>query len=291
MDLSVPVTDQVKLRVRHRPGVQPLAFLLVHGLTSNARLWDEVADRLAARGHPVYAVDLRGHGESDTPDEGYDTATAASDLAAVGKALGLRGVVVAGHSWGATVALRLAAENPDLIAGLALVDGGWVDFSTAVGGTELSGGFAASLQQRSTMPGITSMARMREYLRAVHPGWSDAAIEAYADEMCVGPDGAVAPRLAKAHHTSIVRSLWDEPPARWYPSVTVPVTLLPALPPASIWWVEELRAWVKRAEAALPQARTRWYEDADHHLHVEYPDRIAADLIELAGEAGPSPVG
>lgn len=286
MDLSVSVSDGVELRVRHRPGVQPRAFMLLHGLTSNARLWDDVADRLATRGHPVYAVDLRGHGESDTPDDGYDTATAAADVAKVGSSLGLNGVVVAGHSWGASVALRLAAENPELVAGLALVDGGWVDFTAAVGDKDLSAGFAGSLQQKSTMPGITSLERLRDYLRAIHPGWSDGAIDAYVEEMCVGQDGTVRPRLANAHHTSIVQSLWDEPPSRWYPSVHIPVMLLPALPPASIWWVEELRSWVKRAEAALPQATTRWYEDADHHLHVEYPDRITADLIDLAGETG-----
>ncbi|MGW7595799.1 alpha/beta hydrolase, partial [Streptomyces rubiginosohelvolus] len=65
MDLSVPVTDDVKLHFRHRPGTASLPFLLVHGMASSARLWDEVADHLAAAGHAVYAVDLRGHGDSD----------------------------------------------------------------------------------------------------------------------------------------------------------------------------------------------------------------------------------
>src|SRR6266540_576228 len=72
------------LHVRHFAGVSSRRpFVLVHGLSSNARLWDGVAGRLAAHGHPVYAVDLRSHGESDRPAEGYDTATAAADLDAV----------------------------------------------------------------------------------------------------------------------------------------------------------------------------------------------------------------
>ena len=42
-------------------------FLLVHGLASNARLWDGVARRLASAGHSAVAVDLRGHGRSPRP--------------------------------------------------------------------------------------------------------------------------------------------------------------------------------------------------------------------------------
>jgi hypothetical protein len=81
----VSVNAQVKLHVRHRPGVRSRAFLLVHGPTSNAGQWDEVADRLAAESHPVYAADLRGHSESDRPDDSHDTATAASDVAQPGR--------------------------------------------------------------------------------------------------------------------------------------------------------------------------------------------------------------
>jgi pimeloyl-ACP methyl ester carboxylesterase len=311
LDITVPVTDQVKLHVRHWPGVQPRAFLLLHGLTSNARLWDGVACRLATRGYPVYAVDLRGHGESGTPEDGHDTATAAADVAQVGAALGLNGVVVAGHSWGANVALRLAAENPELVGGLALLDGGWADSGRdhdARDHDDRDDGTAASdhgtsdrgtggrvgsgpgspvvaLRPESATGEITTLAGLRECLRAAHPRWSDGAVDAYLGEMSVGPDGVVAPRLAEAHRRSIVRSLRDEPLVRWYSLVNVPVMLLPILPPAGTW-EEDLRDRVKHAEAALPLATTRWYEDSGHHPQVECPERITNDLIDLAGETG-----
>ena len=58
----------VALHARHRPGGAAHPVLLVHGLSSNARLWDGVSEHLAAAGHPVVAVDLRGHGASaDVP--------------------------------------------------------------------------------------------------------------------------------------------------------------------------------------------------------------------------------
>src|SRR5947207_2594292 len=88
--LRVTVADGVRLHVRHWPGEPDRTpFLLVHGLSSNARLWDGVATRLAAAGYPAYAVDLRSHGESERPPDGYDTATAAADVAAVADTLDL----------------------------------------------------------------------------------------------------------------------------------------------------------------------------------------------------------
>ena len=66
--------DGVTLRARDwGGGGQPL--VLLHGLASNARIWDGVAPRLVGAGLRVVALDLRGHGESDQPDDGYDFAS------------------------------------------------------------------------------------------------------------------------------------------------------------------------------------------------------------------------
>ncbi len=108
--VRVEVAPGVQLSVRCSPPGPAVPFLLVHGLSSNARLWDAVAAVLADAGHPSYAVDLRSHGESDSPPDGYDTATAAADLAVVCRRLDLDRPVVAGQSWGGNVVVRLAAR-------------------------------------------------------------------------------------------------------------------------------------------------------------------------------------
>lgn len=275
--MEVSVAEGVTLHVRHRPAPGSPAFLLVHGLSSNARLWDGVADRLAAAGHPVYAVDLRSHGESDAPPEGYDTATAAADVAAAGAALGLTQAVVAGQSWGGNVAVRLAAEHPALVAGLALVDGGWIDLSADFGSWEEC---EAALRP-SDLDGLTADG-MREYLRHAHPGWSATAVEATLANMRVAPDGSLARRLAIPRHMSIVRSMWDDPPTRWYPAIAAPVLLLPAVPKADGRRARRVRARVAAALAALPRATVREYLGADHDLHAQHPDRVAGDLLDLA---------
>ena len=90
VETRIRATGGVELAVRvSRRGPRRPGVLLVHGLASNARLWDGVAARLAELGHPVAAVDQRGHGHSDKPDTGYDFATLTADLAAVIDAPGL----------------------------------------------------------------------------------------------------------------------------------------------------------------------------------------------------------
>jgi pimeloyl-ACP methyl ester carboxylesterase len=287
VDRSVPVADTVSLHVRqHLPDEPPPAakpdFLLVHGLASNARLWDEVAETLAAAGHRVHAVDLRGHGESDLPPEGHDTATAAADVAAVGNALGLSGAVVAGQSWGGNVVVRLAAEHPALVAALALVDGGWIN---------LRADFATWEQPAAALrpPDVTGLRLddLRDRMRASHPDWSAAAIEATVANLRPEPDGTVSRRLPIPQHMAIVRSMWDDPPGRWLPAIAVPTLLLPAIPRGDPKRAERARSRVAEAAAALRDPTILEYVDSDHDLHAQHPARLAKDLLDLAARVAP----
>ena len=282
-DGSVPISDGVDLNVRRwvGPGVVPgrPAFLLVHGLSSNARLWDEVVAALAEAGHPAYAVDLRCHGGSSCPADGHDTGTAAADLAAVTTALGLERVVVAGQSWGGNVAVRFAAEHPGMVAALALLDGGWIDLPAAFGSWEAC---AAALRP----PDLDNLhvSALRHGITRGHPDWSPTAVEATVANLRVGPDGLVSRRLPIDRHMAIVRSMWDDPPRRFYPALAMPTLLMPAVPTAPEA-AAEVRARVAGAAAAMPRATIREYEGADHDLHAQSPRRVAADLIALAKEA------
>lgn len=279
VDLRVPVANDVRLRVRRWPGARR-PFLLVHGLASNARLWDEVAARLSDAGHPAYAVDLRSHGESDAPAHGYDTATAAADLAAVADALDLRGLVVAGQSWGGNVAVRLAAERPDLVAALALVDGGWIDLPARFASWQE----CADALRPPDLDGV-SAERLRAGLRAAHPDWSPAAVEATLANLHLAPDGTLRRRLSIGRHMAILRSMWDEPPHALFGKVGAPVLLLPAVP-ADPDEAHERMVPVRAAAAALADATIREYVGADHDLHAQHPSALAADLLSLVERVG-----
>jgi pimeloyl-ACP methyl ester carboxylesterase len=113
--------------VRSMPGDFSLpTFVLVHGLASNARLWDGVAEGLMAADHSSHAVDLRGHGESEKPDTGYDFATVASDVAAVVRDVAERRAILVGQSWGANVVMETAARFPEVARAVVCIDGGYI---------------------------------------------------------------------------------------------------------------------------------------------------------------------
>jgi pimeloyl-ACP methyl ester carboxylesterase len=268
-DLFVPVADGVRLHVRHWPAATGHPFLLVHGLSSNARLWDETAERLVEAGHPVYAVDQRSHGESDAPEAGYDTATAAADLAALVGELGLPPAVVAGQSWGGNVVVRLAAHHPEAVAALALVDGGWIDLSSQFGSWEE----CARVLRPPDVDGLRPD-DVRGFIEREHPDWSSTAVEATLFNLSVNGDGYLRRRLRVDRHMQIVRSMWEDPPWRDYPKIDVPVLLMPARTSDA----------VRRAAEALRTARIRAYDGADHDLHAQRPASVAADLLALAGE-------
>lgn len=115
-------SNGVTLAVREWPGAG-LPVVAIHGLTANHTCWEPVARALASR-HRVIAYDLRGRGDSDKPDTGYDIGTHAADLRGVLDACQVTQACIAGHSLGAAIALRFAVSHPERVARLALVDGG-----------------------------------------------------------------------------------------------------------------------------------------------------------------------
>jgi pimeloyl-ACP methyl ester carboxylesterase len=281
-DLMVRVADGVRLHVRRWPGLSANPpFLLVHGLSSNARLWDGVAVRLATAGYPVYAVDLRSHGESERPPTGYDTATAATDLAALSRALHVSPAIAAGQSWGGNVVVELAAEHPDLVAALALVDGGWSDLASQYDSWE-------ECEQALRPPEVD---RLREtdllaFIRRSHPDWEEWAVRATAANFRVDNSGRLTRRLPIPEHMQIVRSMWDDPPSRYHPRIRVPALLAPAVPEDHESAARKTRL-VEKAAAALPDSTVREYPGADHDLHAQQPTALAKDLLALASRVSP----
>jgi pimeloyl-ACP methyl ester carboxylesterase len=111
------------LRLRYRDwGGDGHPLLALHGAVAHAHWWDPVAPHLARR-FRVLALDWRGHGRSAWPrPPAYRSEDFAAELAGVIDALGLRDVVVAGHSMGGHNAMAFSAWYPDRLARLVVVD-------------------------------------------------------------------------------------------------------------------------------------------------------------------------
>jgi len=102
-------------------GETPCVF--AHGLLiDNLSSWYFGAAPVVAGKRRAICYDLRGHGLSSHAAEGYDVSTGASDLVALLDALGLEEVDLAGQSFGALIALRVALEHPDRVRRLVLCE-------------------------------------------------------------------------------------------------------------------------------------------------------------------------
>jgi pimeloyl-ACP methyl ester carboxylesterase len=102
-------------------GSGEVPVVLLHGWTGDSHDWSWQIPALARR-HRVVAVDLRGHGRSSAPEDGYDPRTLASDVVALLEHLGLKSVVVMGHGLGGSVASLLALEHPRRVRAIVTVD-------------------------------------------------------------------------------------------------------------------------------------------------------------------------
>jgi len=271
---TVEVAPGVELRVIRRGGDLPGApFLLVHGLASNARLWDGCADALAALGHPSVAVDLRGHGRSSKPDAGYDFATITADLAALIAAEPLDRPVIVGQSWGGNVVVELGVSHPGLVRGVVAVDGGTIELQDRF---DTWDEVEAALRPPSLIG--TASSRMLAMMRAGHPDWPHSGIAGAMANFEHLPDGTIRPWLTLDRHLMILRALWLHRPSERLRQLEVPLMFVPADSGAAAW-THDKEASIERAAASLHVPyRTEWFRPADHDLHAQFPDRLAALL-------------
>jgi len=253
-------------------------WLLVHGLASNARLWDGVSRRLAQLGHPVVAVDQRGHGHSSRPDDGFDMATVADDLRLLIDDLGWDRPMVAGQSWGGNVVLELAHRHPLASWGIACVDGGLI---------ELRKRFPDWEEARRVMapPHLlgTPLEQMRARLERNASDWPEEGRLGQLANFEVLSDGTIAPWLTFERHMAILRGLWEHSPAAICPTISVPVLLVTA----DAGDADRAAAKAAAVEAALrvlPRSRSEWFHGAHHDVHAQHPEEVASLLHRAATE-------
>ncbi len=273
--LFVPIRPDLKLHVLHWPaGGKP--FVLLHGLASNARTWDAVARHLQTAGHAVYAVDQRGHGFSDKPDDGYDFATITADLAQLCDQLELEQPIIAGQSWGGNVVLEFGARYPQRAAGLVMVDGGFLDLQSRQGVTW------EQIADQLRPPQLAGAPRrqLQERMAMWHPDWSSEGIEATLGNFETLEDDSVRPWLTLERHMRILRALWDQRPQQLYGQVAAPVLIAAAEDDGNPEWMAVKQSQVAAAAEQLPHVTVEWFADTAHDIHVHRPQVLSALILD-----------
>lgn len=252
-------------------------LLLLHGLASTRHIWDLVVPRLA-NAFTVVAVDLPGHGESHAAGGTLDFPRITAELIALLAHLGLERPIVAGHSWGAAVALELAAHTE--ISHLVLVDGGYGDFRSMPGMTweELSAHLAPP---RIDMPRAAFLATLPEMFG---PAWRPEFADVFLAGMHEDGD-RITPRLAWEDHMRILHAMWEQDLPDLYRRIAAPTLLLVAdrHGPGTLDW-SRLKADAIPAMRALMAAPLRVVHlpDTVHDIPLQRPDDLAALIPDFA---------
>jgi pimeloyl-ACP methyl ester carboxylesterase len=202
--------------------------LLIHGLAQTSWIWTPVARRLRT-GRRVVAMDLRGHGLSDSPTHGYEPGQLADDAIAVADGAGLlesgAGPVLAGHGAGAMVAGWTAATLAERCAGLVLVDGGWERLAET---TDLEPDeFLRSLEEPPEV--MRSMSGFLADRRGFDPATWDADQERAARATVIEvPAGKVVPAVRPHALAGFVQAMFAYRPDETLARVAAPIVALVA---------------------------------------------------------------
>lgn len=248
-DLAVPYA-----RCGARSG---LPMILIHGFTDSGRSFEGVMARLPGQ-IPAITPTLRGHGDAARPAGPYDLATFAGDVVGLMDALAIERAILVGHSMGAAVALRAAADHPDRVAGLGLL-----------------GGFA-------TLAGNPAADELRDAVR----GLTDPVDPAFAREFQAS---TLARPVAQSFLEMVVGESLKVPAFVWRAALdglfATDTALDRIVAPALLLWGDRdgmfPLAGQEALAATLPDARIVTFAGCGHGLHWEDPARVAAELARF----------
>lgn len=275
---SVPDTDDIPL-------------VLLHALGATADTWRLVADHLCSR-HAIFAFDLRGHGQSNCPQSGYDMVTIAEDVIRGMAALGLGKVALVGHGWGARIALALTARHPALVSHLILVDcphvepRHWPDMTRE-----------RFVEEQVPQDFYVSRANFIEMMREeMADFWSpdvERIINTYVHDL---PDGGVAECLRSEYQRQLRAALWEDRALSYYSKLTCPVLLIPAAAqpqpdgelPENLENADEFAAakgyMAQQVARMIPQCSVLWMPDTSHEIQLQHPARLANAITNFVRE-------
>ena len=118
---DVEISGGLKIHYFKKAGGD-LNLVLLHPSSGYGRMWELTARGLDPR-FTVFAPDQRGHGDSGRPNGEYSAEELARDLRAFIDSVGLKRIVIGGHSLGGRVAMAFTAFYPEITAGLIMVAG------------------------------------------------------------------------------------------------------------------------------------------------------------------------
>ena len=253
-------------------GVGEPTFVLVHGLASTRRIWDLVLPFLS-REHKVIAFDLRGHGESEKPDDGYALEDLCDDVDELLRRYGVTRPILVGHSAGANLVLRHAVTRRSARA-VVLLDGALVEMHEHLSWEDARVRLA---------PPPDDAHRIEKFVRE---GWpevpnSSLLVDVRRSLFEYGKGGEVRQRLTPERHLRILRSLWEQDVHAELARLECPALVIACRSPRDGEWAPR-KAFAAARLRRLGHLRVMWFEDSIHDVPVQRPREVAEAILSFA---------
>jgi pimeloyl-ACP methyl ester carboxylesterase len=257
-------------------GTGDRVVLLLHGFLEHAHVWDWVAPRLADAGYHVYALDWRGHGDSEWIGAGgyYHFLDYVADLAGVVRALGGRVALVA-HSMGGGAALLYAGTEPERVSALVSIEGlGMPDMDPDMAPervVEWLHGIERVAQRPATQ---LSLAAAVERFRARFPHFSETVALHMVEHGTRDVGGGRVWKFDPLHQTRAPLPVPVAQARAFWRRVTCPVL-----------YVEGESSFLRLSATDITErlaalrARRVTIAGAAHHPHLEQPEALAQTLV------------
>lgn len=202
-------------------GSGPIPIVMLHALGFTGRLFDPLARALAAH-YRILCPDIRGHGRTDHPPEGYQYPNLVRDLQGVLQMLHLNKVVLLGHTWGADVAMSFAAAHPKRVHAVILIDGGYKHRRESPGNAGAP--TPDTVKSADHFPSIeAAVADARQQLGVP---WSTDLHNAIMDSLEIRRDKTVAYRLNDHRWAQIYKALWAYDPSPFLVNMQLPTLIV-----------------------------------------------------------------
>ena len=255
--------------------------VLLHGLSQQRHFWGPVISRLRHR--PVLVLDQRGHGDSDAGvDADFTIPRVAADVVEALDAVRADRAHVIGHSWGAAVAIAIAARHPQRVMSVGLIDGGlWARDPGADREAELERLRPPALG----LPADDLWAMVSGGQLA--PWWSEEIRRALEPTFTADASGLLRTRIGVERHMAVLRAMLDYDPWPDAAHITCPA-----------WHVRCLSEATARRDIidpALDRARARTaletsilmqeWEGAIHDVPLQWPALVAGFIDALIESA------
>ena len=257
-------------------------ILCVHGITANCCCWAVLAAALIPQ-YRVMAMDLRGRGRSDKPDTGYSLDHHIRDIDRLLDDLDIDKVVIMGHSLGAFIGLAFAAQFPDRMERLILVDGGG-DLSKEQMDKVFIGIKPALDRLEMVFPSEEAYLQKMREAPYIQP-WSPV-IETYYRYEIEPTEGGVHTNIRPAHIQEEAANIRNVACATFYPKVKCDVLILRApkglLSQEDILLPEEV---IGKMMTEIPKSRRFDVEGVNHYGIVFQPhDARDRAILEFLAE-------